>query len=73
MFDARDILGAIDAEVRPCGLNDPDFKAVLQCPQLFERFGQFQRRRRESGEGSQNVGLIAIHPDVPLRAGERRA
>src|SRR4051794_11493896 len=72
MFDARDILGAIDAEVRPCGLNDPDFKAVLQRSQLFQRFGKFERRRRESGEGFQDIGLISIHPDVPLRAGERR-
>ena len=36
MFDARNILGTIDAEVGPCGLNDSDFKAVLQRSQLFE-------------------------------------
>jgi len=36
MFDARNILGAIDAEVGLCGLNDTDFKAVLQRPQLFQ-------------------------------------
>src|SRR3954454_985582 len=72
MFDARNILGAIDAEVGPCGLNDSDFKAVLQRPQLFQRFGQFERRRRERGEGFQDIGLIAVHPDMPLRARERR-
>src|SRR5436305_7834449 len=72
MFDARNILGAIDAEVRPCGLNDPDFKAVLQRSQLFQRFRQFERRRRERGEGFQDIRLIAVHPDMPLRAGERR-
>src|SRR5258706_9958716 len=64
MFDARNILGAIDAEVGPCGLNDSDFKAVLQRPQLFQRFGQFQRRRRESGERLQDRSLISIHPDM---------
>ena len=36
MFDARHVLGTIDAEVGLCGLNNTDFKAVLQCPQLFE-------------------------------------
>jgi hypothetical protein len=73
MFDARNILGTIDAEVRPCGLNDSDFKAVLQRSQLFQRFGQFERRWRESSEGFQDIRLIAVHPDVPLRAGERGA
>jgi hypothetical protein len=51
MFDARDILGAIDAEVGSCGLNDPDFKAVLQRSQLFQRFCELERRWRESSEG----------------------
>src|SRR3982074_364977 len=55
MFDARNILGAIDAEVGPCGLNDSDFKADLQRSQLFERFCQFERRRRESGKAFQNM------------------
>jgi len=36
IFDARYILGAIHSKVRLFGLNDGDFKSVLQRPQLFE-------------------------------------
>ena len=36
IFNTRHILGAIDAEVGLCRLNNADIKAVLQCPQLFE-------------------------------------
>jgi hypothetical protein len=36
IFDARYILGAIHSKVRLFGLNDDDFKSVLQRPQLFE-------------------------------------
>ena len=36
MFDAFHILGTIHTEVRRCGLQYRDFKAVLQGPQLFQ-------------------------------------
>src|SRR5437763_3834432 len=41
MFDARNILGGSYAEVGLGGLNDWDFKTVLQCPQLFQSCGQY--------------------------------
>src|SRR2546430_15615599 len=69
---ARDVLGPIDAEVRFGCLDNVDFKAVLQGPQLLERLGALQRRGREQRKSSQHKSLIPVQADVVQRAAHRR-
>ena len=75
-LDARHILGAVDAEVRLGGMQHGDFKAVLQSPQLFERFCPFQRGLREGHEALDGAAAVGVNADVAQRGlarADRRA
>src|SRR6266480_3469972 len=58
VLHARDVLGSIDAEVRFGCLDNVDFKAVLQGPQLFERLGPLQRRGGKRRKSTQHSSLV---------------
>src|SRR5204863_6148571 len=73
VLHARDVLGSIDAEVRFGCLDNVDFKAVLQGPQLLERLGALQRRGWKRRKSPQHSSLVAVQSDVALRAGQCRA
>ena len=63
-LDARHIVGPVDSQMWFVGLNNSDFKTVLQCPQLFQRFGAFQLARRDLCQRAQRVRLIAVEADM---------
>src|SRR5258708_7153901 len=68
-LNTRYVLGPVNAEVRLVCFQYPNSKAVLECPQLFERFRLFQRRRAQLREGAKDGALIAVQTDVPAGQG----
>ena len=72
LLNTQNVLRSINAEVRLWGVEHLDFKTVLQCPQLFERFRELERGGFEPGESAKHTSLVTVKPDVPLGPGERR-
>lgn len=59
-------------------VQDPYFIAILERPQLLERFASLERARRQGGERAQYGALVAVKTDVPPSqsepaVGDRRA
>ena len=50
-----------------------DRNAVLQRPELLQRFAPLERRRRQAGEPQQGLALVAVDAEVLQRGGALRA
>ena len=61
--------GVSDADRFVVGLDRLDADAVLERPQLFERFGALERRRLERGQHQQRAAAIRVEADMSI---ERR-
>src|SRR4051812_43522912 len=63
------ILRRVDAERLERGLQGLDADAVLERPQLLERFGALERRRLERRQHQERAPAVGVQTDVPV---ERR-
>src|SRR5438132_5822663 len=72
LLNTQNVLRSINAEVGLWGVEHLDFKTVLQCSQLFQRFRALERGGLEPGEGAKHTSLVTVESDVSLGPRERR-
>src|SRR5439155_18568068 len=67
--DLYQVLGRVHFERFVPGFDRLDADAVLDRPELLERFGALQRRRLERGQHHQGAAAIRVESDMSIERG----